>query len=68
VRAYGAAAGNLALKGLTLGGVYVAGGIAPGVLQDVWRDVFLRAFVDKGRYADFMRRIPVRVILREKSR
>ena len=67
VRAYGAEAGNLALKGVTLGGVYVAGGIAPSVLQDAWRDVFLRAFVDKGRYGDFMRRIPVRVVMGEKA-
>lgn len=67
VRAYGAEAGNLALKALTLGGVYVAGGIAPDVLQGAWRDRFMQAFVEKGRYADFMRRIPVRVVLSEKA-
>jgi glucokinase len=67
VRAYGAEAGNLALKGLTLGGVYVAGGIAPDVLHGRWRERFLQGFVEKGRYADLMRRIPVRVVLCEQS-
>jgi glucokinase len=66
-RAYGAEAGNLALKGLALGGVYVAGGIAPSVLDGPWRDVFMRSFVDKGRYAELMRRIPVRVVLGERA-
>ena len=63
MRAYGAEAGNLALKSVALGGVYVAGGIAPRVLDGRWRDLFLQAFVDKGRYADFMRRIPVRMVV-----
>ncbi len=63
VRCYGAEAGNLALKGLALGGVYVAGGIAPSVLDGRWAEEFMRAFVAKGRYASMMRGIPVRVIL-----
>jgi glucokinase len=67
VRAYGAEAGNLALKGVARGGVYVTGGIAPSVLDGRWRDVFLHAFIDKGRYADFMRRIPVRVVVGENA-
>jgi glucokinase len=67
VRAYGAEAGNLALKGMTLAGVYVTGGIAPDVLTGAWAERFMRAFVDKGRYADLMRRIPVRVVLCEKA-
>ena len=54
VRAYGAEAGNLALKGLARGGVYVAGGIAPSVLDGRWRDLFMQAFVDKGRYVEMM--------------
>jgi glucokinase len=66
-RAYGAEAGNLALKGLTLGGVYVAGGIAPDVLDGRWADLFLQGFVAKGRYEQLMRRIPVRVVLSEKA-
>jgi glucokinase len=67
VRAYGAEAGNLALKAMTLGGVYVAGGIAPDVLDGRWADAFMRAFVAKGRYEQLMRRIPVRVSLSEKA-
>jgi glucokinase len=67
VRAYGAEAGNLALKGMTLAGVYVTGGIAPDVLVGPWAERFMRAFVDKGRYADLMRRIPVQVVLCEKA-
>jgi glucokinase len=67
VRAYGAEAGNLALKGLALGGVYVAGGIAPDVLDGPWRDRFMQAFVEKGRYAELMKRIPVRVVLSENA-
>jgi glucokinase len=66
-RAYGAEAGNLALKGMALGGVYVAGGIAPDVLDGRWADFFMQAFVAKGRYTQFMRRIPVRVVLSEKA-
>ena len=66
-RAYGAEAGNLALKGLALGGVYVAGGIAPDVLDGRWAELFMQGFVAKGRYADLMRRIPVRVVLSEKA-
>jgi glucokinase len=67
VRAYGAEAGNLALKGLALGGVYVAGGIAPDVLDGPWRDRFMQGFVEKGRYTDLMTRIPVRIVLSEKA-
>jgi glucokinase len=67
VRAYGAEAGNLALKGMTLGGVYVTGGIAPRVLDGRWGEAFVRAFVAKGRYEELMRRIPVRVVLCEKA-
>ncbi len=66
-RAYGAEAGNLALKGMTLGGVYVAGGIAPDVLDGRWAEIFMESFVAKGRYEQLMRRIPVRVVLSEKA-
>ena len=64
VRAYGAEAGNLALTGMALGGVYVTGGIAPHVLDGRWRALFVQAFCAKGRYEGFMRRIAVRVVLR----
>ena len=65
VSVYGAEAGNLALKGKAIGGVYVGGGIAPKI-QDKLRDgTFMRAFVDKGRYKEFLSPIPVHVILND---
>jgi len=64
-RSYGAEAGNLALKGLTFGGIYVAGGIAARLLEGRWSDLFMEAFVAKGRKTDLLRRIPVRVVTGE---
>jgi glucokinase len=63
VSAYGAEAGNIALKCVALGGVFVGGGIAPKILPALRTGAFLRSFVDKGRYREFMRAIPVRVAL-----
>jgi glucokinase len=60
---YGAEAGNLVLKCLALGGVFVAGGIAPKILAVLQNGNFMRGFVDKGRFADLMRGIPVKVVL-----
>lgn len=62
---YGAEAGNLALKALALGGVYVAGGIAPKILDVLKGGAFLEAFLEKGRYRALLSRIPVRVVLDE---
>ncbi|GAB4172055.1 MAG: glucokinase [Rhodocyclaceae bacterium] len=66
-RAYGAEAGNLALRCLATGGVYVAGGIAPKLIGLLRGPVFLDAFFAKGRYAGWMRRIPLRVVLEPKA-
>lgn len=63
VRVYGAQAGNLALTVQALGGVFVAGGIAPKILERLQQGDFLEAFRDKGRFAPFMERIPVHVIV-----
>jgi glucokinase len=60
---YGAEAGNLALKALALGGIVVAGGIAPRLLPVLRGGGFLSAFRDKGRLAPLMETIPVRVAL-----
>lgn len=65
VAAYGAAAGNLALLGTATGGVFVGGGIAPKILPRLADGAFVRAFADKGRFARYLRRIPVHVILNE---
>lgn len=63
VSIYGAEAGNLALKTMAVGGVFLAGGIAPAILPRLQQGPFLAAFADKGRFTEMMRRIPVRVIL-----
>jgi glucokinase len=60
---YGAEAGNLALKSLAVGGVFVCGNIASRMLPVLDRGGFHRAFVDKGRFTALMERIPVAVVL-----
>ncbi|MDD5241251.1 MAG: glucokinase [Sulfuricella sp.] len=63
VRIYGAEAGNLALKVLARGGVYVAGGVAPQIVEKLKDGSFLQAFSAKGRYAELLSSIPVYVVL-----
>lgn len=63
VSAYGAEAGNLALKLLPYGGLYIAGGIAAKNLSLITADVFLDAFTDKGRMSTLLEDIPVRIVL-----
>ncbi|MBM3287880.1 MAG: glucokinase [Candidatus Eisenbacteria bacterium] len=60
---YGAEAGNLALKLLPTGGLYVAGGIAPRIGDRMAAGSFMESFRRKGRHRDLLERIPVRVIL-----
>ncbi len=61
--AYGAEAGNLALKVLATGGLYLGGGIAPKILKTLQAGPFLQAFLDKGRLSPLLEATPVRVIL-----
>lgn len=63
VSSYGAEAGNLALKVLSVGGMYLGGGIAPKILKKLRDGTFLKAFADKGRLSDLLIQMPVRVIL-----
>lgn len=63
VSLWGAEAGNLALKLLATGGVFVGGGIAPKLARVLARGGFVDAFVDKGRMTELLESIPVRVIL-----
>ncbi|MGD0938849.1 MAG: glucokinase [Terracidiphilus sp.] len=63
VSAYGAEAGNMALKLLSVGGVYVGGGIAPRILEKLKDGTFMKAFTDKGRLSQLLINMPVRVIL-----
>lgn len=59
---YGAEAGNLALKLMATGGVFLAGGIAPKILERLKDGSFTKAYTDKGRLSPLVERIPVRVI------
>jgi glucokinase len=63
VDAYGAEAGNVALRGVSTGGLFVGGGIAPKILPALTDGRFMRAFRDKGPLEDLLVNMPVRVIL-----
>jgi glucokinase len=67
VSIYGAEAGNLALKALAVGGVFVGGGIAPKIRARLDGTIFLAAFRDKGRLTDLMTSIPVHLILEPRA-
>ena len=67
VSAYGAEAGNLALKVLSVGGMYVGGGIAPRILEKLKDGTFIKAFTDKGRLSQLLINMPVRVILESRA-
>ena len=64
---YGAEAGNLGLKVLALGGVFLGGGIAPKIISKLQDGVFRKAFLEKGRFSKFLSKIPVYAILEEKT-
>lgn len=66
VELYGAEAGNLALKLLPYGGLYIAGGVAAKNLTLMKSGIFVNAMTDKGRMRPLMERIPVYVILNQK--
>ena len=67
VSAYGAEAGNLALKILSVGGMYVGGGIAPKLVKKMQDGTFMKAFTDKGRLSDLLVQTPVRLILESRA-
>jgi glucokinase len=64
---YGAQAGNTALSLMATGGVYLGGGMPPRILPRLRDGGFMRAFLDKGRFQSLMERIPVFVILNDKT-
>jgi glucokinase len=67
VSAYGAEAGNLALKVLSVGGLYIGGGVAPRIVEKLKDGTFVRAFQDKGRMSQLLIKMPVRVILESRA-
>jgi glucokinase len=67
VSVYGAAAGNLALKFVATGGLFIGGGIAPKIIQKLKGPAFLDAFQSKGRASPLLKDIPVRVITNDKT-
>lgn len=67
VTLYGAEAGNLALKVMATGGVYLGGGIAPKIVEELRAPAFLNAFTSKGRMRPLLEAMSVRVILNQKT-
>ena len=65
IHLYGVEAGNLALKLMATGGLYIAGGIAPKILKQLQDGTFVLAFRAKGRMQALMERIPVSVVLND---
>jgi glucokinase len=66
VSIYGAEAGNLALKLMATGGVFLSGGIAAKILPKLTGPAFMQAFISKGRLQPMMETIPVKVIVNDR--
>lgn len=67
VHLYGMEAGNLALKVMSRGGIYLGGGIAPKILPLMQNGDFLAAFLNKGRMRPLLEAMPVKVILNDRA-
>lgn len=67
VQLYGAEAGNVALKMMSRGGLYIGGGIAPKILPLLQSGSFLAAFFNKGRMRPLLEAMPVKVILNDRA-
>ena len=67
LRILGAETGNLALKVLATGGIFLGGGIPPRILSALEKPIFLESFLDKGRFSDLLSRMPIKVILNPKA-
>ena len=67
VSLYGAEAGNVALRTLATGGIYLGGGIAPKIIERLKGPGFMMGFCTKGRLSPLLENIPVRVILNDRT-
>lgn len=67
VSVYAAEAGNMALKIMATGGVYLGGGIAPKIVSKISGPLFMQAFAAKGRLQPVLEAIPVSVIMNDKT-
>jgi glucokinase len=67
ISVYGAEAGNLALKVMATGGLFLAGGISPKVLAKLTGPLFMQSFADKGRLRPLLEAMPVHVVTNEKA-
>ena len=67
VSLYGAEAGNLALKMMATGGIYIGGGIAPKIIQKLQEPVFINSFVSKGRMQELLTATPIQVIMNDQT-
>lgn len=64
---YGSEAGNLALKFLAVGGVFIGGGIAPHLIEFFKEGKFIQSFSDKGRFSPMLMKIPIKIVINEKT-
>ena len=67
ISVYGAEAGNLALKAMATGGIFLGGGISPKILSKLTGPIFMRAFLNKGRLRPLLESIAVQVITNDKA-
>ncbi len=67
ISVYGAEAGNLALKAMATGGIFLSGGISPKILPKLTGPTFMKAFLNKGRLRPLLENIPVQVVTNDKA-
>lgn len=65
IRTYGSVAGNVALSSLPKGGLFIAGGIAPKLINQLTDGRFMDCFLDKGRMSNLLTEIPVHIVMND---